>query len=369
VHPACGATPALGCLCGVPSRREIHLGSSDGREVQGVADQMTSTSRLSRATRTGLSSVRTTTGGSVLTSPARLCFVVEEKYENDVMPGAVIDVLRSWGHQVDVLRPNGMVADLWDLLPTGAATYDAFVLKTVSGGPGQSLLDAAGAAGLTTVNDYRAIRLARDKAVAAVRARAAGIPFPKTYFASRTALLEQIPADAYPLVIKPNNGSSCEQIFRVDDPAQLAGLDIDDSGALLAQPYLPNPGYDVKLYNTGDEVFATVKRSPLHPGARVVEEQIPVTPELRSLSLAVGRAFGLDIYGIDVIETPDGWVVLDVNDFPSFGMVPEAAARLARTVLRVTRRGATSTSTSTATSTSSSPSFRFTFAPALEATA
>jgi len=40
------------------------------------------------------------------------------------------------------------------------------------------------------------------------------------------------------------------------------------------------------------------------------------------------------------VETADGWVVLDVNDFPSFGNVPQAALRLARTVLRVTRRQA-----------------------------
>jgi ribosomal protein S6--L-glutamate ligase len=96
----------------------------------------------------------------------------------------------------------------------------------------------------------------------------------------------------------------------------------------------------VKLYNTGDEVFATVKRSPLHRGADIVEEQIPVTPELRNLARAVGRVFGLDIYGIDVIQTPDGYMVLDINDFPSFGKVPQAAWRLARTVLRVTRRQA-----------------------------
>jgi ribosomal protein S6--L-glutamate ligase len=314
------------------------------------------------ATRTGISSVHRTIDGSVLTAPARLCFIVEERYENDVMPGAVVDVLRSWGHEVDVLQPNGMVADLWDLLFTNSTRYDAFVLKTVSEGPGLTLLDAAGAAGVTTVNDYRAIRLARDKAVAAVRARAAGIPFPKTYFASRTALLDQIPADMYPLVIKPNNGSSLKDVYRVDTPEELAQLDIDDRTRMLAQPYLPNPGYDLKLYNTGDEVFATVKRSPLHPGAEVVEEQITVTAELRELALAVGRAFGLDIYGIDVVETPDGYVVLDVNDFPSFGMVPDAAARLARTVLRVTRRNALAAAA--ATPTPDSP-----LAPVMEATA
>jgi ribosomal protein S6--L-glutamate ligase len=279
-------------------------------------------------------------GEVLLSSRARLCFIVEARYENDVMPGAVVDVLRSCGHQVDVLRPAGTVTDLWELLPTDVARYDAFVLKTVSDGPGLSILDAAAAAGVTTVNDYRAIRLARDKAVAAVVARAAGIPFPKTWFASKSTLLEQIPADTYPLVVKPNNGSALRDVYRVDSPAELAQLDIDDSGSLLAQPYLPNPGYDVKLYNTGDEVFATVKRSPLHPGADVVEEEIPVTRELRSLARAVGRVFKLDIYGIDVVETAHGWVVLDVNDFPSFGNVPQAAWRLARTVLRVTRRQA-----------------------------
>jgi ribosomal protein S6--L-glutamate ligase len=316
---------------------------------------MTSTSQHA-ATRTGISSVHRTIDMSVLTAPARLCFIVEERYENHVMPGAVVDVLRSWGHEVDVLRPNGMVADLWDLLFTDSTRYDAFVLKTVSEGPGLTLLDAAGAAGIATVNDYRAIRLARDKAVAAVRARAAGIPFPKTWFASRSGLLDQIPADTYPLVIKPNNGSSLQDVYRVDTPEELALLDIDDSSRMLAQPYLPNPGYDLKLYNTGDEVFATVKRSPLHPGAEVVEEQIPVPPELRELALAVGRAFGLDIYGIDVVETEDGYMVLDVNDFPGFGMVPDAAERLARTVLRVTRRNAlTAAAERTATATTLVP--------------
>jgi ribosomal protein S6--L-glutamate ligase len=323
---------------------------------------MTSTAQQRNATRTGISSVHRSVDGSVLTAPARLCFIVEEKYENHVMPGAVVDVLRSWGHEVDVLRPNGMVADLWELLFTESTRYDAFVLKTVSEGPGLTLLDAAGAAGITTVNDYRAIRLARDKAVAAVRAQAAGIPFPKTWFASRTALLDQIPADAYPLVIKPNNGSSLKDVYRVDSPEELAQLQLDDTTRMLAQPYLANPGYDVKVYNSGDEVFATVKRSPLHPGAEIVEEQIAVTPELRELALAVGRAFGLDIYGIDVIETPGGYMVLDVNDFPSFGRIAQAAERLARTVLRVTRRNAVAAERTRTV-------YDATLAPVIEATA
>src|SRR5690242_20016984 len=110
---------------------------------------MTRSTSSTRTTRTGISEVRSTAGGRpVLTEPARLCFIVEERYENDVMPGAVADVLRSWGHAVDVLRPNAEATDLWDLLPVDAARYDAVVLKTVSGGPGLSLLDAAAAVGI-----------------------------------------------------------------------------------------------------------------------------------------------------------------------------------------------------------------------------
>jgi ribosomal protein S6--L-glutamate ligase len=208
----------------------------------------------------------------------------------------------------------------------------------VSSGPGLSILEAAGAAGGVTVNDYRSIRLARDKAVAASLARAAGLPFPKTYFAARSALLAQLPFDKYPLVVKPNNGSSCEQIFRIENAAQLENLDVDDDRFLLVQPYLPNPGYDIKLYSTGDDVFAAVRRSPLHPGASVVEQLIPVSAEWRALAMRVGRVFGLDIFGLDIIDTPQGWMILDVNDFPSFGQVPHAAERIADTILRVTRR-------------------------------
>lgn len=281
--------------------------------------------------------------GASTPAPARLCFIVEDRYQHDRMPGTVIDVLTGRGHQVDVLHPHAMLASLSRLDPIDGDGYDGYVLKTVSSGPGLSILEAAGAAGGVTVNDYRSIRLARDKAVAASLARAAGLPFPKTYFAARSALVQQLPAAKYPIVVKPNNGSSCQQIFRIDNAAQLADLEMDEDGFLLVQPYLPNPGYDIKLYVTGEDVFAVVRKSPLHPGASVVEQLIPVTPEWRALAIRVGRVFGLDIFGLDIIDTPHGWMILDINDFPSFGQVPHAAERIADTILRVTRRPAKTT--------------------------
>ena len=67
---------------------------------------------------------------------------------------------------------------------------------------------------------------------------------------------------------------------------------------------------------------------------------MPVTPELDDLAGRVGQVFGLDIFGVDVVETPEGWVALDINDFPSFGLVPDAAGLMARTIERIAERAA-----------------------------
>ncbi|HCP74346.1 MAG TPA: hypothetical protein DIU08_06860, partial [Ktedonobacter sp.] len=97
-----------------------------------------------------------------------------------------------------------------------------------------------------------------------------------------------------------------------------------------------NTGFDIKVYVTGKEVYAAIaKKSPLH--SDVDEKFIPLTPELRKLTLHVGKLFGLDIYGIDVVETPHGLAILDINDFPSFGRVPRAVVRIAEYVLHAAK--------------------------------
>jgi ribosomal protein S6--L-glutamate ligase len=241
---------------------------------------------------------------------------------------------------VDVLEPQETVTCLSALTRYGYGAYAAFILKTVTDGPGISLLEAAAAVGVATINNARAVRLVRDKAVAAALARRHGIAFPVTYFVARAGLLDTIPREHYPLVVKPNNGSSNRDVFRVETPDQLAELRLDQSGDrfFLAQPYVENSGVDFKLYNTGGDVFAVLKRSPLHETGPTEAQLLEVPPELDELMRLIGRTFGLDIYGVDVVETPEGWVVLDVNDFPSFGMVPEAARLMANTIEAIAGR-------------------------------
>jgi ribosomal protein S6--L-glutamate ligase len=193
--------------------------------------------------------------------------------------------------------------------------------------------------GLPTINNTRAIRLVRNKAVAAAYAHAHGLPMPATYFAAHPRLFKQIPLEIYPIVVKPSNGSSCRDIYRVNSPTDLDALAIAEGNDsyFLAQHYVENTGFDIKVYITGREVYAAVaKKSPLHE--EIPEKFIPLTPALRKLALDIGKIFGLDIYGIDVVETPQGLAVLDINDFPSFGHVPGAVRRVAEYIIHAAKR-------------------------------
>ncbi|MCB5180697.1 ATP-grasp domain-containing protein, partial [Streptomyces antimicrobicus] len=267
----------------------------------------------------------------------RLCFLVEEQYRHDGMPVEVVRQLSAWGHRVDVLRPGGSLVRMTELVEAGR--HDAWVLKTVSGGPGLTLLEAAAHAGLTTVNDARSIRGVRDKALAAAIGRAHGLPLPTTYAAARPELLAEIPAAEYPLVVKPADGSSGRAVHLVPSPERLMEMlpVLAGEGLLIAQPYVPNAGVDLKVYCVGGEMYATERRSPLHPDQAVRERNVPLSAETAAIAARVGEVYGLDLYGLDVLLGPDGPVVVDVNDFPSFRQVPAAPARVARAVLALAR--------------------------------
>ncbi|MHB9856841.1 ATP-grasp domain-containing protein [Streptomyces sp. YIM S03343] len=269
----------------------------------------------------------------------RICFLVEEQYRHDGMPVEVIRRLISWGNKVDILRPGSSLVPVSEAVRKGS--HDAWVLKTVSGGPGLTLLEAAAAVGLTTVNDARAIRGVRDKALAAAIGRNHGLPVPMTYAVTHWETLAEVPEADYPLVVKPANGSSGRGVHLVSSPIRLkeTGAKLAGEGVLIAQPYVPNSGTDLKVYCVGGELWATERCSPLHPRRTVPERRVELSREVARIAAEVGQVYGLDLYGVDVLLGPEGPMVVDVNDFPSFRQVPDAPARVARAILRLARGG------------------------------
>jgi glutathione synthase/RimK-type ligase-like ATP-grasp enzyme len=101
---------------------------------------------------------------------------------------------------------------------------------------------------------------------------------------------------------------------------------------VLAQRFVDTGGVDLKLYVAPGAVWAVRRESPL---ARVSGdgERVPVTEDLRALARACGDAFRLALYGVDVLETPSGPVVIDVNEFPNYTGIEEAPETIGRFAL------------------------------------
>jgi ribosomal protein S6--L-glutamate ligase len=127
-----------------------------------------------------------------------------------------------------------------------------------------------------------------------------------------------------PLIIKPYNGGRGVGVRVIRTPQELAAIQ-PPTEPVVIQQFIPNAD-EVKVYAIGQELFGIRKRETPSGSLRTV---CPISPEIQSIALKCGRVFGLGLYGLDFIEGPAGPVVVDVNYFPSYKGVPNAARLIA----------------------------------------
>jgi ribosomal protein S6--L-glutamate ligase len=199
-----------------------------------------------------------------------------------------------------------------------------------------ALLGWAETRGALTINRRDAIASVHNKAQMSIAFASACIPIPKTFFGSVEQLAREIPRSSYPIILKPIFGDNSRGLQVVKSPEEMAATDWPEPVA-LAQRYFQTDGYDLKLYGIGDEIWAVRKASPFNDridGGPSKDGLAPITPELTDLGRRCGRLFGLDLFGVDCIETEEGVLVIEINDYPNYTNVPDANERLADYVTR-----------------------------------
>lgn len=194
-----------------------------------------------------------------------------------------------------------------------------------------ALLQQAEELGARVCDPLAAVLEVRDKVLCTAALVRRGVPVPPTFLARRPEDLERLPPDVFPLVLKPVLGDNGRDVHVVRAPEELASIAWAEE-LVLAQRYFDVGGVDLKVYVAGAEVWAVRRPSPLAPGPDA-PVAVPVTPALHALVRACREEFGLLLFGLDLVESAQGPVVVDVNEFPNYTGVEEAPAAIGRLLL------------------------------------
>ena len=246
---------------------------------------------------------------------------------------AVVRLVGESGAVGEVVHPVDRVVDLSKV----RVEHDLYVLRH-SSGFSLSLAGALHELGAVIVNPYPVSAALRDKVIASRILQAAGVPTPDTYVASHPDQLLPL-LDLGPLVIKPHEGAGGHNVRIVRSRAELAEVNCGRE-PVFAQRYISNDGRDRKIYAIGGQIFGVKKVFPRRTEEEKQGEPFPLSPELRDLALRCGRAFGIDLYGVDIIESEGMPYVVDMCSIPGFKGVPDAPRLLAQYFYAAAERAA-----------------------------
>lgn len=197
--------------------------------------------------------------------------------------------------------------------------------------------------GAQVVNSWSSSVACQDRVLMSQRMQDAHLPWPNTrFFTSLSVLLEQANLSevmSYPCIIKSHYSHRNDLVEKIDTAAELAALAPTWSNEpIVIQDFTASDGWDIKVWVIDQKIFAARRRTPLEPGA--AKEDIPLQDhelpdEWIRITRQTGRIFDLRLYGVDLLISEQGPVVVDVNSFPGFRGVPGADDALVELVEKI----------------------------------
>ncbi|MDA4135769.1 MAG: lysine biosynthesis protein LysX [Thaumarchaeota archaeon] len=184
--------------------------------------------------------------------------------------------------------------------------------------------------GHRVVNDFRTAYMSSDKLFCSLALARAGIPTPRTFLAfTEESAKKSLAALGYPGVIKPVVGSWGRLSALIKDE-DFATAILEDREYMYPmyqvyylQEFVKRPPRDIRSFVIGDRTVAAIYRlsssdwrTNTARGGKAIP--CPVTDELNELSLKSAKAVGGEIVGVDLMESPDGMLVHEVNNTTEF---------------------------------------------------
>jgi ribosomal protein S6--L-glutamate ligase len=191
-------------------------------------------------------------------------------------------------------------------------------------------------AGVTALCTARAIRVSRDKFQALQALGLAGLPVPATVLVrNRSAVRAAIAAvGGVPVILKPVEGSQGTGVI-LASTTRLAESMVDTlllaRKSVLVQHFVrESRGRDLRVLVVGSRVVAAMERraapdefrSNVHRGART--QRAELSPELERIAVRAADVLGVGVAGVDLIESENGPLVLEVNSSPGLEGIERA---------------------------------------------
>jgi ribosomal protein S6--L-glutamate ligase len=193
------------------------------------------------------------------------------------------------------------------------------------------------------VNSWASSVACQDRVLMAQRMRDANLPWPYTRsFSSLGSLLtdrEKLASLPFPQIIKSYYSHRGDLVDKVDSIEQLEALAAEwKQEPIVLQEFAAGDGWDIKMWVIDQQIFAARRRTPLEPNAS--KEDFPIAPEELPgewvhIAMEIGRIFNMRLYGVDLLITEQGPMIVDVNGFPGFRGVPGADSALVDLVERI----------------------------------
>lgn len=210
-----------------------------------------------------------------------------------------------------------------ELLPVHR--YDIILERSINHSRALYALQIFNDWGIKTINSADVARICGDKFLTTQALVKDKVPTPRTALAfTPESALEAIEALGYPVVLKPCVGSWGRLVAKIND-RQAAEAILEHKQILgsyhhsiyYIQEYVDKPGRDIRSFVVGDETIAAIYRTADHWITNTAQggqaSNCPVTPEVDAMSRAAAQAVGGGMLAVDLLESPDGFLVCEVN--------------------------------------------------------
>lgn len=251
--------------------------------------------------------------------------------------GHIVDVIDTLHCYMDITKSRPTVRYKGEELPF----YDAVIPRIGASITfyGTAVVRQFEMMGTFCVNESVAISRSRDKLRSLQLLSRKGIGLPRTGFANRPDNIKDLIRNVggAPLVVKLLEGTQGIGVVLADTNQNAESLIEAFMGLkanILVQEYIKEAGgADIRCFVVGGKVVAAMKRqgadgefrSNLHRGGTA--SLIRLSKEERTTAVNAAKVMGLNVCGVDILQSHNGPVVMEVNSSPGLEGIEAATEK------------------------------------------